>query len=111
MVTKVGKVRQIGCDFRKVANRDGAVNSQSVRFEKYMLFLEPREEVASRASKFNAAEAAVTKNVAADADLSCIVAFNAGGGDFEVFFEFCFRGWHRSRRQDDLVVVGWCSEY
>jgi len=106
----MGEVRQVGCNFCKVANGDWAIDSQSIRLEEDAFFLEQCKKMASRASKFNAAKAAIAKDVAADANLSCVVAFDASGGNFEVFFEFRFRCRHRGRHKDDLVVVGWCSE-
>jgi len=66
--------------------------------------------VSAGALEFDAAEAAVAKDMAANTDLCLILALNVGSHHFEVFFEFCFSFRHCSRQKDDLVVVGWCTE-
>ncbi len=110
MVAKIGKVREIGRDLDEMTDCDRSVNAKAVRFEKHTFLLEPVKKVVVSAVKFDITKAAVTKNVAADADMRFALLIVAKGDYFEKLLEFRFARRDRIGCKEDLFVLAGSSE-
>jgi len=69
MVAKIGKVHEIRQDLDEMTNSNRLVNAKAVQFNEHTFLVEPVQKVVVSAVKFNITEAAVTKNMAANADV------------------------------------------
>jgi len=88
--TKVGKVRDVRCNFCKIADCNQMLDSRTVQLNKNAFLLEQAKKVAIVAVKLDLAECTVAQHVASDENVRFVVFFVVSGGHFEELVKFGF---------------------